>query len=63
MFVELALGLPLPASATSLFFDTINNPVGLFVCIVSFHSFAVFPITLQPLLAVAFSTPRVQSVS
>jgi hypothetical protein len=61
-FVELALALPLFASAASLLFHTVNDPMAFLISIVSFHTPPVFPVMPSGGLSHAVFAPILQSI-
>lgn len=52
MFIILAFRFPLPAFATSFFFDPVNYPVRLHIYVSPFHAFAA-----SQLLVISADTP------
>lgn len=62
VFIEVTLSLPLFARPASLFLNSTNNPMGLFVGVVSLDGFAVSSIILPALLAVTLFAPRAQPI-
>ena len=61
-FVKLALGLPPPASATSLFFDIVNNPMGLLITVIFSDVNPVPPIILVDMSAATLLAPTPQTI-
>jgi len=60
-FVKLALRFPRIASTAPLFFHTINNPMALLVCKISFENPVTFEF-LVPVSTVALFAACVQTV-
>jgi hypothetical protein len=60
--VELALGLPLFASAASLLFNAINNTMALFIAIVFFQRLPISLEVFAVIFTLALFAPRAQSI-
>jgi len=62
ILTKLTLIFPLFTSTTTLFLNTIDNPMGLFVTVVFFHMPTVFPVISVAILTVALFAPIPQPI-